>query len=150
MLNSHPQKFRSAAALHRLLVILHRSLPMYLSSAAPGLNAATNGPPNCSHHIVADQKRYTRQIVELLLDRRQTLSFGEFPMVFTDTHDLSLDYLVNELIFYQKQDIAAIGQCINELQMDLPARALAEEILGNSLGHLQTLEELQKTPAAST
>ena len=71
---------------------------------------------------MADQNLYVQKIVELLLDRRQTLSFGEFPMAFTDTHDLSLDYLVNELIFYLKQDVAAIQQCIEELRMDLPAR----------------------------
>jgi hypothetical protein len=150
MLNSHPQKLDSAASLHRLLVILYRSLPMYLSSAAPWTHRGDERAAKLLHHIVADQKRYTQKIVELLFDRRQTLSFGDFPMVFTDTHDLSLDYLVNEMIFYQNQDVAAIGQCINELRMDLPARALAEEILGNALGHLQSLEELPKTPAAST
>ena len=93
-----------------------------------------NGPPNCFTTSWQTRSGMPERIVELLFDRRQTLSFGDFPMVFTDTHDLSLDYLVNEMIFYQKQDMAAIGQCINELRMDLPARALAEEILGQRPG----------------
>ena len=31
---------------------------------------------------------------------------GEFPMEFTDTHDLAIDYLMQEAIGYQRQDIA--------------------------------------------
>jgi hypothetical protein len=150
MLNSHPRKFDSDSVLPRLLVILNRSLPMYLSSAAPWTHRGDERAAKLLHHIVADQTRYIQKIVELLMDRRQTLSFGEFPMAFTDTHDLSLDYLVSELIFYQKQDVAGIQECVADLRMDLPARALAEEILGNAMGHLQSLEELENTPAGST
>ena len=149
MLNSHPQKFDSTAALRRLLVILNRSLPMYLASAAPWTHLGDELAVQLLGHIVADQERYLQKIVEMLLDRRVTLDFGDFPMAFTDTHDLSLDYLVSELIYYQKQDVAAIQDCLADLAMDLPARALAEEILGNAVGHLQSLEELPKQPVVS-
>ena len=63
-------------------------------------------------------------------------------MEFTDTHDLSLDYLLGKLAFYQKQDIAAIEQCVPDLAGDPQGRALAEEALGTARGHLESLEEL--------
>ncbi len=63
-------------------------------------------------------------------------------MAFTDTHDLSLDYLLTEMAYYQKQDIAAIERCVADLAGDPEARALAEEALGNARGHLASLEEL--------
>jgi hypothetical protein len=142
-------QFDSSAALHQLLVVLYRSLPIYLSSATPWTRPGDEPATRVLHHIVADQKQYTQRVVELLMDRRAIVSFGEFPMAFTDTHDLSLDYLINELIYYQKQDIASIRQCLTDLTMDLPGRALAEEILGNAVGHLQSLEELLKHPSGS-
>ena len=43
---------------------------------------------------------------------------------------------------YQKQDIAAIQQCVADLAGDPAGRALAEEVLGNARGHLESLEEL--------
>src|SRR5262249_10499764 len=137
------------AALNRLLVILYRSLPMYLADAAPWTRPADEEAKKVLGHIVADYKKYAGRIAELLLERRHVLGFGEYPMAFTDTHDLSLDYLINELISYQKQDIGAIEQCGADLRTDLPAKALAEEILGNARGHLESLEELRKQPAAA-
>ena len=137
------------AVLNRLLVVVYRSFPMYLADAAPWTHPGDEHATQVLNHIVADYQMYSGRIAELLLDRRDLDGFGEYPMVFTDTHDLSLDYLVNELIYYQKQDIAAIQQCVNDLRTDLTARALAEEVLGNARGHLQSLEELLPKPAAA-
>jgi hypothetical protein len=115
---------------------------MYLADAAPWTHPGDERATKVLNRIVADYQMYAGRISELLLDRRELNSFGEYPMVFTDTHDLSLDYLVSELIYYQKQDIAAIRQCVDDLRTDLTARALAEEVLGNARGHLQSLEEV--------
>ncbi len=71
-------------------------------------------------------------------------------MTFTDTHDLSLDYLVNELVDYQRQDIAAIEKCVADLNADGNGRALAEEVLGNARGHLESLKELLKPAVAAS
>lgn len=139
----------SNAVLNRLLVILHRSLPMYLADAAPWKHLGDEAAANVLGHLVADYRMYAGRIVNLLLERRQRLEFGDFPMVFTDTHDLALDYLVGELIYYQQQDIAAIQQCIAELKTDAVGQALAEEVLGNARGHLESLQELLKRPAAA-
>jgi hypothetical protein len=137
------------AVLNRLLVIVYRSFPMYLADAAPWTHPGDERATRVLNHIVADYQMYAGRISELLLDRRELNSFGEYPMVFTDTHDLSLDYLVSELIYYQKQDIIAIRQCVDDLRTDLTARSLAEEVLGNARGHLQSLEEVLPKPAAA-
>ncbi len=71
-------------------------------------------------------------------------------MTFTDTHDLSLDYLVNELVDYQRQDIAAIEKCVVDLNADGNGRALAEEVLGNARGHFESLKELLKPAIAAS
>jgi predicted outer membrane protein len=57
--------------------------------------------------------------------------------------------LVSELAFYQQQDIAIIERCVAELVTDPQGRSLAEEILGNARGHLESLDELAKAPAAA-
>jgi hypothetical protein len=137
----------STATLNRLLATLYRSLPMYLADAVPWVHPGDEHAKHVLNHIVADYRMYSGRIVELLTQRRQLLSFGEYPMVYTDTHDLSLDYLLNELVYYQKQDINAIERCMTELGGDGAGRNLAEEILGNAKGHLESLEELRKQPS---
>jgi hypothetical protein len=135
------------AALNRLLVTLHRSLPTYLADAVPWTQHGDERARKVLGHIVTDYRMYSGRIAELLLSRRQLAGFGEYPMIFTDTHDLSLDYLIGELIFYQKQDIAAIQDCALALQNDSAGRTLVEEVLGNARGHLESLDELRKRPA---
>jgi hypothetical protein len=49
---------------------------------------------------------------------------------------------------WQKADIQAIEQLATELAEGSEDRALAEEVLGNARGHLQSLEELLKKPDA--
>ncbi|HTQ38676.1 MAG TPA: hypothetical protein VMJ32_06595 [Pirellulales bacterium] len=134
----------SSAVLNRLFVIIYRSLPMYLADAVPWMHSGDEQAKHVLNHIVADYRMYSGRIAELLLSRRQRVSFGEYPMVFTDTHDLSLDYMISELIDYQKQDVTAIEKCVADLKTDLAARILAEEVLGNARGHLESLEESLK------
>lgn len=135
--------------LNRLLVIIYRSLPIYLADAVPWMHPGDERAKHVLNHIVADYHTYVSRITEMLLASRQRFSFGEYPMAFTDTHDLSLDYLIKEMIDYQKQDVAAIEKCVADLKADATARTLAEELLGNARGHLESLEELLKQPAAA-
>jgi hypothetical protein len=132
------------AALNHLLVIVYRSFPMYLADASPWTRRGDDRARRVLEHVVADERMYAGRITDLLLDRRSLAGFGEYPMAFTDTHDLSLDYLINELIHYQKQDIAGIERCVAALTRDPEGRAIAEEVLGNARGHLESLEELRK------
>jgi hypothetical protein len=129
-------------------MIIYRSLPMYLADAVPWMHAGDEKAKHALNHIVSDYRMYAGRISDLLLSRRKRFTFGEYPMVFTDTHDLSLDYLISELVDYQKQDVAAIEKCVVDLKTDAPSRVLAEEVLGNARGHLESLEEFLKQPMA--
>jgi hypothetical protein len=137
------------AALNRVLTIINRSFPTYLITAAPWTHPGDEGATKVVQRIVADYEMYVGRLVDLLLERRELQGFGDYPMAFTDTNDLGLDYLVSELIFYQKQDIAELEQCVAQLKSDPTGKALAEEVLGNARGHLQSLEELPAQPAAT-
>lgn len=139
----------SNTALNRLLMIIYRSLPMYLADAVPWMHAGDEKAKHVLNHIVSDYRMYTGRITDLLLSRRRRFTFGEYPMVYTDTHDLSLDYLLSELVDYQKQDVVAIEKCVADLKTDAPARLLAEEVLGNARGHLESLEEVNKQLATT-
>lgn len=130
--------------LNRLLAIQYRSLPRYLSYAPPWTSAADDGAVAALTNIVALQERMAGRIAELVLARRGRPDPGDFPMEFTDTQFLALDFLIGELIHYQKQDVAALRQCARQLSDDAEALALAEEALGAEQSHLETLEGLER------
>ena len=129
-------------ALNRLLTILYRSLPMYLTFASPWTHHGDDKAVAALKHIVEEQKRLANRIANHIMEYYGRVDLGEYPPDFPDTHDLSLDYLVRKLVLCQKRDIAAIERCVAALAPDRKAAALAEEALGAARGHLETLEEL--------
>jgi hypothetical protein len=132
--------------LNRLLAIVHRSLPMYLAEAGPWTHAGDEQAVRVLGAILTDAKHYAQRIAEMILAHRGALDLGEFPMEFTDLNMLSLDFLLTELVRWGRQDIGKIESCVAALPIGTKARALAEEVLGNARGHLESLEELLKRP----
>lgn len=130
------------AVLNRLSVIHSRSLPIYLSYAAPWA-AESNGAADTLNAIVADQLRIADRIGEMILDSNGEVDPGAFPMRYTSLHDLSLNFLLNKLIEQQMRDILAIEQCSSQLATAPLAKAVAEEALGAAKGHLESLKELK-------
>lgn len=137
----------SLDVLNRLLRIVYRSLPMYLANTSPWTSRRDGQAEAVLARLVADSKHYAQKLADAILDRNGILETGSFPIEYADVHDLSLDYMVGELIESQHRNIAAIGRCVTALGRDRAARALAEEVLGNARGHLESLEEL--TPQAT-
>jgi hypothetical protein len=135
-------------ALNRLLTILYRSLPMYLTFASPWTHRGDEKALATLRHIVEDQKQLAARVAQQVLNIGPT-EIGEYPIEFLDTHDLSLDYLLKLLVGYQKRDVAAIELCVADLAGDRPAAALAEEALGSARGHLESLEELSGQTASN-
>lgn len=133
--------------LNRLLALHEKSLPMYLGYAAPWTIGNDEAAREVLFHIVADQKLMVDRIGEAIVAEGGTPTHGRFPLIFTGWHDLSFEFLVKQMIVYQKRDIAAIELCIARLDAAPAARALAEEALGAAKGHLESLDEL--TPAAA-
>ncbi len=58
--------------LNRLLVVLSRSMPMYLSHAAPWVAYNGEETREALESLVADQKRSTERLTQLLQSRRYT------------------------------------------------------------------------------
>jgi hypothetical protein len=129
-------------ALNRLYVLHHRSLPAYLHYAPPSGLARIPESRTVLAQIAADHARESDRLATLVLDHGGTVDPGEFPMWFTGLHDLSVEYLVKQLIERQRKFIAAAEKIADELRLSPLAQAAAREAVGEAKGHLDNLQEL--------
>ena len=130
-------------ALDELLRVLCRSLPAYLADAKPWAQSQSKNQPlrSALDHLVADQQRYARLVSEAIVEQGGRPDPGRFAMNFTAKNDLSLEFLRQEMIHQQEQDILAIERYAARLEDVSSLHSLAEEILGNARGHLDILKE---------
>jgi hypothetical protein len=136
--------------LNRVLTILERSFPQYLKFARPYIPPGREDVMHTIDEIVAGQDALAERVSAMVFEAGDLPDDGKFPIEFTDTHDLAIDFLVREAIDCQKQDIVDLKECVDALRMSPAAQMLAEEALGQAKGHLESLEELAKRPSAST
>ena len=133
--------------LNRLLAIVGRSFPQYLQYSRPYIPPGRTSLFEAIETIVADQDVMVERISQLITDAKAPARFGEFPMEYTDLHDLDIDFLVGAAVKYQVQDISSIADIAEQLQLAPAAQSLTEEALGMAKGHLDSLREL--LPAAT-
>jgi hypothetical protein len=129
------------AVLNRLLVLHHRSLPMYLSYAVPWKQPGREAASRTLDLVIAAQKALVERIYEAILENGGSVEFGRFPFAFTALHDLAFDYLLRKVIERQEQAVGEIEICVAALRMAPLAQALAQEALGEAKGHLDSLRE---------
>ncbi len=128
--------------LRRVLQIVGRSLPMYLAEARPFAADGHRPLQEALANMAKDQRTLADRAAEAIVALGDRPELGRFPMRFTSTHDLAIDFLVRRVIDRQQQDIATLQEC-SDLAADFPeTHALAEEALGNSEGHLDILQEI--------
>lgn len=139
-------KQRALELLNQLLQVEYRSFPMYLTDASPWTRHGDEKAAETLDNIVADQKLMAQRIGEFILDAGGRIEPGEYPMEFTDTHFLSLDFLLTEVLRYQGQDVVAIERIVSQLSDARAARELAEETLGMERAHLEAVEALVGQP----
>lgn len=135
--------------LNRLLTIEYRSLPMYLHDADPWAHASDSAGRDMLNDIIADQRQASQRIAAFIQDMDEAPSPDEFPMEFTDLHFLSLDYLLGELLRYQRIAVEDLEDCVGALSHEPEARNLAEEILGMERAHLESIEQIASQPVAA-
>jgi hypothetical protein len=135
--------------LNRLYVLHNRSLPRYLGDAAPWTNAGDEAASQTLRHIIEDHEQTLERLGAMILDRDGALEHGRYAMEFTGWHDLSFEFLLARLIELQRRDIRTIDACARELEHDPEAKAVAEEILGQAKGHLDSLTDLTREPAGA-
>ena len=133
--------------LNRLYVLHRRSLAVYLHYAAPHDLARNAKAQAVLADMAADHERTADKLATLILDAGGLVDPGEFPMAFTGLHDLSVEYLVKQLIDRQHKHIAACQKLADLLKLAPYAQAAAREALGEAKGHLDNLTELAGEPA---
>jgi hypothetical protein len=140
---------RTIDILNRLYMLHHRSLPAYLHYAPP--DRVRNHPEarEVLAQIVTDQAATADKFATMVLESGGTVIPGEFPMWFTGLHDLSVEYLVGQLIERQGKFIAACEGLADQLALAPYAQAAAREAIGEAKGHLDNLKELTGAEAAA-
>ena len=118
-----------------------RSLPAYLASARPHIGRGDDKTAELLQHIVEDQQLMVHQFADLIGEESGTVETGEFPMEFTDLHDLSIDFLMQQVASRQKREVAEIERLSSQLDAWPQAKAIAQESLGAAKAHLLSLEE---------
>lgn len=131
--------------LNRLLAIHCKSFPQYLRWSRPHVPAGRSEELAALEAVALDQDALGDRISRMIVDGDALPRSGEFPMEFTDLHDLDIDYLLRLAVKYQEQDATTIGQLVDRLQTAPSAKAIAEEALGMAKGHLDTLRELTQS-----
>jgi hypothetical protein len=140
----------TADVLNRVLAILQRSFPQYLRYARPYIPPGREDVMATIDEIVAGQDALAERVSQYIFDSGGLPDRGKFPIEFTDMHDLAIDFLIQEEIDCQKQDVANLEQCVESLRSAPAAQSLAAEALGMAKGHLESLEALKANPTAST
>lgn len=135
--------------LNRVLVMHERSLPMYLAYAAPFVAQGDQAAAEVLDQIVHDQQYIVEKIGDYLVDQNHPLRRGQWDLDFTSYHDLSLRFLLAEVIRRQKTLIADLTHYEKVLEKHPQAQALVQEALGMAKGHLESLEEAVKDSASS-
>ena len=67
---------------------------------------------------------------------------GDFPITFTGSHDLDLNYLMRRLVDFQKDTVASLEEVYQQLADDPIVQAFADECLGTAKGHFETLQDV--------
>jgi hypothetical protein len=136
--------------LNRVLELLQRSFPQYLRYARPYIPPGRQKVMETIEEITSCQDALAERVTQYIVESDGTPNPGKFAIEFTDTHDLEIDFLIQEAIGYQREDIASLQACVDQLRLAPAAQSLASEALGMAKGHLESLQELSAHPGAST
>ena len=135
--------FQAIEVLNELLRVLCRSLPAYLADAKPWAQSEDRRLAAALDRLVVDQQHYARLVSDAITAEGGRPDPGQFPMRWTAKNDLSIEFLRQEVIGQLEQSIPVIEGCAAQLESVAAFHALAEEVLGNTRGHLDILREMR-------
>ncbi|MBM4003718.1 MAG: hypothetical protein FJ295_10590 [Planctomycetes bacterium] len=138
--------------LNRLVAMHCRSLPVYLADTTPWGRPGQSDTLKVIREMAADHLATVDLLAELISESGERVETGGFPLVFTCYNDLSLDFLVRKTLEFQERDLREIDDFIAQLADAPRALALAQEIRGSALAHIDALDEIIRggTPADSS
>lgn len=130
--------------LNELLAMHSRSLPVYLASAKPWVRINDDRSLQVLRNMATDHKRLVERIGQAIAHHGGVPDVGEFPMLYTDMHDLATDYVVRTVRELQSRDVVRIAEITAALAEVPDALAIAQESLGAAKAHLDELDELTR------
>jgi hypothetical protein len=145
-----PAAADSIAALNRVLGVVLRSFPQYLRWSRPWVPPGHDRVLAALEIIVAEQDAIAERVFDAIDELGGLPDTGEFPMEFTDTHDLAIDYMIVEAIGYARQDFAALENVAATPGLMPQAEPLVREARDLGRRHLEMLEQLKIEPGSST
>ncbi len=132
----------SIAALNRVLGVVLRSFPQYLRWSRPWVPPGHERELEALERIVTEQEAFAERVFDAI-DRLGGLpDTGEFPMEFTDTHDLAIDYMMREAVGYARQDVAELESVAAMPNLSPEIELLVKEVLSATKRQLASLEAL--------
>ncbi len=132
----------SIAALNTVLGVELRSFPQYLRWSRPWVPPGHEGDIEALERMVKEQDALAERVFDAIDDLGGLPDTGEFPMEFTDTHDLSIDYMLREAVGYCQQDVADLEAAAATPNLAPQAAPLVNEAANMAKRHLATLEAL--------
>ena len=136
--------------LNQVLAMLRKSFPQYARVLAPYIAPGHEAAWRAIKDIATAEESLAHQVNDEILSMNGLTYAGDFPIDFTDTHDLGIDYMIAEAMGYQRQDITKLETITESLKSTPSAHAVVEEILSVARRHLKTLEDLHAKPGSST
>lgn len=137
------------AILNRLLQTLVRSLPQYLRLMWHEPPADPDGIVAAITNLAVDQTFYSQRVARAISNLGAAPEGAPFSTRFGAMNDLSLPFLLSCVLEYHAHDTEVIRDCRDALTETPRLEALAEEVLGNAFGHLETLRQLAADPVES-
>ena len=128
--------------LNQLLNLLLRGLPAYVAEVNPWAQPKCQPLCQALANLAADRRLFANRTDQAILDRGAYPDPGPFPLEYTGLNDVSMEYLTNELIDSLHVDIEILREISAQLAAIPELHALTEEILGNTIGHAEILEEV--------
>ena len=132
----------SIAALNRVLGVVLRSFPQYLRWSRPWVPPGHERELEALEKIVTEQEAFAERLFEAIDDLGGLPDTGEFPMEFTDTHDLSIDYMLREAVGYGRQDVADLEAAAATPNLVPQAQPLVAEAVQMAKRQMAALEAL--------
>ncbi|MEK6233510.1 MAG: ferritin-like domain-containing protein [Planctomycetales bacterium] len=137
----------SLDVLNELLHLQYCSLPRYLTYGSPWEHRGNDDASVTVRRMAEDHERMSRRVAGFIYEQGGIPDSGEFPIDFAELHFLSLDYLLNEIVYYQRRELAEIKRLAEQAASDPQTLALVEETLGAEKAHLEDLEKFLQQPA---
>ena len=132
----------SIDALNRVLGTILRSFPQYLRWSRPWVPPGHERVLETLERIVSEQDALAERVFDTIDDLGGLPDTGEFPMEFTDTHDLSIDYMLREAVGYGRQDVANLEELSKLTNLAPQAEPLVRDAYQMAMRHSASLEAL--------